>query len=344
MQALKFFDVSLRTAYAQAKQLALTQARVPLTTPGSLQVEPRGGRRFVYRYRYDATGQRVVAYLGPEDNEATVAMVAEVNAEIEEANILAESSQDLRRIGFCSADNSTVVTVASLFNAGIFAGGGVLVATHAFRVLLNDLGVRAAAAFPMTEDVDTARAERIQIAALPRGRLLTLLRDTGLPFYEVPQLKRHQPATSFKVRGRKLKVDLLVPSKGKPYQPVDLPELGAHATGLPHFSYLLEDPSHSMLLGRDRIVPVMVPHAGRFCLHKLAVYVLRSDNAKREKDAAQAALLAAVLAEHQDFLLKDAVEGLDRTLRSKVKAGAQRALSLLGAGHPAAAALLAPLA
>jgi hypothetical protein len=343
MQELKFHDVSIRTAYAQAKELAQSQARVPLNTPGTLQVEPRGERRFVYRYRYDAAGRRVRDYLGPEDDESTVARVAEVNAEIAEVHTLAEYSRDLRRVGFYSADNSTFVTVASLFNAGIFAGGGLLVGTHAFGVLLNDLGVRGSP-FAMTEDVDLARPRPIQIAALPRGGLLTLLRDTGLPFHEVPQLRRNEPPTSFKVRGRKLKVDLLVPSKGKPYQAIDIPELGAHATGLPHFQYLLEAPSHSALLGRDRIVPVTVPHAGRFCLHKLAVYALRSDNAKRDKDVSQAAWLAAVLAEQQEFLLDEAIDALDRTMRSKLKAGAAQAVRLLGSAHPAAHERLAPLA
>ena len=98
------------------------------------------------------------------------------------------------------------------------------------------------------------------------------------------------------------------------------------------------------MLGRDRIVPVLIPHAGRFCVHKLAVYSLRSDSAKREKDVGQAALLAAVLAEHNDFLLIDAIEAMDRTLRSKVKPGAQRALVLLGSEHVAATRLLAALA
>ena len=175
MRELKIFDISLRTVYAQAKELAQAQAQVPFITPGSVQIEPRGERRFVYRYRYDGTG-RGAEYLGPEDDEATVAKVMEATAEIREAGTLAGYSRDLRRVGFYSADNSTVVTMASLFNAGIFAGGGVLVGTHAFGVLLNELGVRASP-FAMTEHIDLARAQRIQIAALPKAGLLTLLRD-----------------------------------------------------------------------------------------------------------------------------------------------------------------------
>jgi hypothetical protein len=68
----------------------------------------------------------------------------------------------------------------------------------------------------------------------------------------------------------------VVPAKGASYGALAVPELGAHATGLPHFAYLLKEPMPSVLPGRDRIVPIVVPHPGRFCVHKLAVYSLRS--------------------------------------------------------------------
>src|SRR5687767_11884617 len=63
--------------------------------------------------------------------------------------------------------------------------------------------------------------------------------------------------------------------------------------GLPFLAYLLEDAQPSVLLGRGRIVPIAVPHAGRFALHKLAVYALRSpgEDAKRAKDLDQATTL-----------------------------------------------------
>ena len=334
VRPLQLFDVSLRTAYAQAKELASAQATVSLTSPGSLQVEARGAHRFVYRYRSDATGRRTADYLGPEHEPATLAKVEAANLELDEAALLSGYSRDLRRIGFHGTDNSTLVTIAALFNAGVFAGGGVLVGTHAFGAILNELGVRASPT-PMTDDVDLARPRRIELAAVPEGGLLGLLRSTGLPFHEVPQLRRNAPATSFKVRGQKLKVDLLVPAKGAAYAEVPVPELGAHATALPHFGYLLDDPAPSVVMGRDRIVPIVIPHAGRYCVHKLAVYGLRADAAKRDKDVQQAAMLAAVLVATQDFLLSEAIEAVNRSLRPKVRAGAAKAVSLLGS-DPAA--------
>ena len=341
---LKRFDLSFRTAYAQAKEAALAQSNVPLLTPGSVQIEIRGGSKFAYRYRYDASGKRVAGYLGPEGAGETTASLRAAEEEIRVGAIFAQYSRDLRRVGFYGADNSTLVTVAQLFNAGIFAGSAVLVGSDAFGALLNELGYSTT--FPMTEDVDIARARRIQIAALPEGGFLALLRETGLPFQEVPELKRGAPPTSFKVRGRTLKVDLLVPSKGAPYRRIRVPELGAHATGLPFLEYLLQDPTQSILLGRDRIVPIVVPNAGRYCIHKLAVYALRpaSDNPKRDKDAFQAATLAAALAPEQDVLLLDAVDAMNKAIRAKARHGARRALEWLGGDPPEAAQVLEQIA
>ena len=341
---LKHYDLALRTAYAQAKELALAQREVPLLTPGALQTEKRGHSNFVYRYRYDATGKRIAEYLGPEGAQETAAKVAAVREELRSSLALADYSRDLRKIGFYGADNSTMVTVARLFNAGIFGGGALLAGSHAFGALMNDLG--ASVRFPMTEDLDIARRGPIEIAALPEGGFLEMLRETGLPFIEVPQLKRGAPPTSFKVRGRSLKVDLLVPARGEPYRPVKIAELGAHATGLPFLEFLLASAGPSVLLGRDRIVPVTVPDAGRYAVHKLAVYAMRqaADSAKREKDAFQAAALAAVLAPEQDFVLQAAIDAMSRTLRAKARLGARRALQWLGESHARASELLASLA
>ena len=346
---LRPLDLSYRTAYAQAKELALAQGAVPLVTAGSIHVEPRKGGLYVYRYRYGATGKRDVEYLGPEGAEETLLKVEQAQQEIADNALIAGYARDLRRLGLYSVDNSTMATIAALYNAGIFGRGGgrgaLLVGTHAFGALLNELGVLGSP-FPMTEDIDVARAHRIEVAALPKGGLLDVLRQTGLPFHEVPGLRRKEPATSYKARGTKLKVDLLVPSDERPFQAIAVPELKAYATGLPHLRYLLEGGSLSVLIGRERMVPVMVPHPGRFCLHKLAVYSLRSggDNPKRDKDAHQAAMLCAALTRESEWLLDEAAEALHRTLRARVRPGAKRAAQLLGTRFPEAEERMTKLA
>jgi hypothetical protein len=148
---------------------------------------------------------------------------------------------------------------------------------------------------------------------LPEGGFLALLMQTELSFNEVPRLKRGEPSTSFKVRGHKLKVDLLVPVNNSPYKPIRVSELGTHATGLPCLAYVLENPTMSILIGRDRIVPVAMLHPRRFCIHKLAVHTLRdaTDNAKSEKDIFPSAVFAAALAEERDFFLQEAIDTMN---------------------------------
>ena len=334
---LTFFDLSFRTAYAQAKELAFAQQSVPPLTAGTLQTESRAGRPFVYRYRYDASGKRVTEYLGPEDNPETAEKKTLAEGEIRDAALLSEYSRNLRRVGFHGTDNSTMLTVATLFNAGVFGTGGVLVGTHAFGAILNELGL-SFKPIAMTEDVDIARGRPIKLAAHAQRDFLRLLAETGLPFHPVPQLERGEPPTSFKVRGQRLKVDLLVPARGKPYRTVPLPELNAHATALPHLQYLLDSAVQSILLGRDRIIPIVMPDPGRYCVHKLVVYSLRgANNAKRRKDLQQAATLAAAMAQEQEFKLRDAIQSANASLRKLAKAGARDAIALIGDQHPTAA-------
>jgi hypothetical protein len=114
---------------------------------------------------------------------------------------------------------------------------------------------------------------------------------------------------------------------------------------LPHLKFLLEKTTQSVLLGRERIVPITVPHGGRFCVHKLAVYALRGgNNPKSQKDVAQAAVLAAAMSQDQEFMLHDAIGAMDKALRSKAKVGARRAIGLLERDYPEAADMLAALA
>lgn len=344
MLASTSLDTSFRTAYAQAKELALAQARVPLVTAGSIHVEPRKEGHYVYRYRYGSSGKRVVEYLGPVGEPETDRRIERAKEEIAEHALIAQYAHNLRRLNLYAVDNSTACTVAAMSNLGIFGRGALLVGTHAFGALLNELGV-IASPFPMTEDIDVARAHRIEVAAIPKGGMLALLQQTGLPFHEVPAFRRGAPATSFKVRGTRLKVDLLVPSDERPYGTIAIPELGAHATGLPHFRYLLEGHFPSMLIGRERLIPVSIPHAGRFCIHKLAVHSLRSpgDDAKRKKDLLQAALLAKVIVADQEWLLEEAIAAIPRTMRARIKLGAARAIELLAPKSPDAAAALSAL-
>ena len=137
-----------------------------------------------------------------------------------------------------------------------------------------------------------------------------------------------------------------MPTTKAPYKPVAVPELGAHALGLPYLEYLLHASISSVLIGRDRIIPITVPHPGRFCVHKLAMFSLRpgADSPKRGKDVLQAAALAAALMHEEDFQLTEAIDSMHKTLRTRVKPGAKQALKYLADDYPEAAQIVETLA
>ncbi|MBM4256247.1 MAG: hypothetical protein FJ147_10155 [Deltaproteobacteria bacterium] len=332
---LRWFDHNDQASFAQAGEIALAQHHVELHTPGTLVPEPRrNGKAFIYWNRYTADGKLEKRYVGSQGGveEATA------THQLHELQLLRETTQKLRKLEFAAVDNSTALTLAVLYNAGVFDRGAVLVGIHAYSALLNGLGARVVPS-PLTEDVDIAT--RLELATVPNRGLFDILKETGLPFVEVPSLKRTEPPTSFKVRGQKLKVGLLVPAQGEPYRAVAVPVLGAYAIGLPYLNYLLHEPIRSIVVGKDRLIPVALPHPGRYCVSKLAVSALRSaGSAKSDKDILQAAVMAAVLSTARDFVLEEAIDEASRTLKQKAQRGATQAVRLLENHYPEAVRLL----
>jgi hypothetical protein len=139
----------------------------------------------------------------------------------------------------------------------------MLVGAHAYGALLHTLGVKPRRNYA-TENIDNARYPPIQRAAVPEGGLLEILHWTGLPFVEVPEFDSRRPSTSFLQRGTKLKVNLLMPSKGATFGSVRVPELKAHATKLPYLGFLLAEQLETVILSRDRVCcPVKLDLTGQ---------------------------------------------------------------------------------
>ena len=239
---------------------------------------------------------------------------------------LANKASLLRKAGYEAADNDSTVTIASIFNAGIFARGGVLVGSHAFGAILNNLGVRPAKNY-VTTDFDIGAA-RISVGLTDERGLLEVLRDSGLRFLEVPEFDHRKPSTSFKVKGKPLKVDLLVDGTMK-YESLPVPSLKAWATGLPFFGYLVGEQVLGVVIGRDHVVPVRLPHPARFALHKLIVSTLRvaTSAAKSEKDILQSVTVIETLLDRAPQDLEDAAAHLDASARPRVATAAKRALN-----------------
>ncbi|MBT2303901.1 hypothetical protein J7E70_26005 [Variovorax paradoxus] len=320
---------ALQTLYASITERASAQSSIPLHSPGSAARKTVNGKPYIYWRVYLASGKHKETSMGPAGSSRTDAELEAKRLESSEMRALAADVQILRKAGFAAADNSSALTLATLFNAGIFRHGGVLVGSHAFGAILNSLGVRLPANYA-TEDIDIGSAGSISVAIPDERSFLDILRDSGVPFFEVPEFDPRKPSTSFKARGKPLKVDLLVPGT-EHHEIKALPELRAHATGLPHFSYLVSSASPGFVLGKEHVVPVMVPEPARFALHKLIVSTLREPSRaiKADKDRRQAAALIDALTERFPEWLTSAVQQLEDDARPQLGVAAARTIELV---------------
>lgn len=99
-----------------------------------------------------------------------------------------------------------------------------------------------------------------------------------------------------------------------------VPELGAHAKGLPYLAYLLGVTHELPALSPHGVVMVRVPIPERFAVHKLIVSQLRSTaSAKPEKDLRQAATLIEALADRFPNAVHEALDALPKSAMRHLK-------------------------
>jgi hypothetical protein len=338
--AALFLDHSrpLTVLYGDIEGHALAQPEAFEGTAGSI-IERTNARgfRFYVRQFYDGAGAKRERYLaGPIGTADADAAAQALRERIRETKELVPHLRLLGREGFSLVDARSYATLAAVHNTGLFRAGGLLVGSHAYGVLLNRIGVRAAPY--ATEDIDLARGKPLVIDNFPAGGLLEVLRSSGLEFVEVPAIERGQPATSFKQRGRaRFHVDLLAPARGESFPTVRVPELNAYATGLPYLAFLLAESQTAALLGREGCLAVRVPLPERFAVHKLVVSRLRiGGEAKGERDIVQACTLAAALAERQPGALEEAVTQLPLRARKYLTQSLPSVERWLKASYPRA--------
>lgn len=278
-----------------------------------------------------ATGQREYS-VGP-DTPATKSVIQAYKrgrAGVEEASAgIARLCAMLRQGGATSTDAVSAKVISALASAGVFRLGAVLVGTHAFIALGNVLGVRWQSGL-RTQDIDVLVDPVLQVvveqqeADIPRT-----LESLHLGFLPVPGLDARVAETSFKVRGKTLRVDLLTPARGRRNRgPVPIPRMKASAQPLEYVDYLLEAPIAIPIINGGATL-VNVPDPARLALHKLIVSVGRpvTTQAKAAKDVQQAAELIDVLIEDRPGDIELALESLNRrpkAWRTKLRQGIGR--------------------
>jgi hypothetical protein len=123
------------------------------------------------------------------------------------------------------------------------------------------------------------------------------LESLEMGFVPVPQLDVRQPSTSFRVRGKTLRVDLLTPGTDEDREPIPVPRLRAAAAPIKYLSLAMKEAQPALVTDGVEASLVVVPAPARFALHKLLVSQSRStmQQVKSSKDLHQAALLIEVL-------------------------------------------------
>ncbi|HEX7185704.1 MAG TPA: GSU2403 family nucleotidyltransferase fold protein [Thermoanaerobaculia bacterium] len=284
-------------------------------------------------------------YLGRE-SPTLLAWIEEIRQA--RARSAADESQRAKLCGMLAAGGAATETAAVvkvldlLAGSGVFRMDGVLVGTQAFATYGNMLGIRFEKQALRTQDVDVAQDRAIGIALAQEANPANVeqsLTGSGLGFYPIPALDPRQPSTSFKIRGRELRVDFLTPLAGRDSgKPVFLPALGLSAHPLRFLEYLIENPVQAAIVGGNGIL-VNVPDPARFALHKLWISRRRpvSEQTKAAKDLRQAGDLLEVLLEDRPADVVGAWEDLVRnssavqTVREAMKRlppGIQERLSL----------------
>jgi hypothetical protein len=294
---------------------ALDAARTLGSTSGVFVTKRVKGNEYYYFQYADAAGARHQDFLGRRDDvldEMAARHAQNKQATEADRESVARLGASLRALGAAATDASSAKVIKALADAGLFRSGAVLVGTHAFIVMGNVLGVSWTGAGMMTQDVDLAAPRVLEVAASgPSESLPTVIDSLEMGFLPVPGLDRKSPSTSFKVRGKALRVDLLTPAPARPKGPIEIPRFAAAAEPLRYLDYLIESPVRAVVVSGDPTL-VFVPDPARFALHKLITASARpaAETGKQAKDRVQAGQLLEVLLEDRPGDVALAAEAL----------------------------------
>ncbi len=236
----------------------------------------------------------------------------------------------LAAAGLPTPDALSGRVVEAMWKAGFFRLRGVLVGTLAFQTYAGLLGIKLGRRPLMTQDADFAQfwgiSENIDESIEPP---LTILRQLDASFKEVPHVG--DPFVSTRYRNdRDYLVDFLTPNRGSDEhqgKPARMRSLaGTGAEPLRHLDFLIHQPERSLLLYAGGI-PVAIPRAERFAVHKLMVAVDRVNQAKSVKDIQQAQILIDALSIRRPAELADSWNtawSAGKQWRKKLESGKER--------------------
>jgi hypothetical protein len=275
---------------------------------GGFTARERGDGRYWYFRTTGGVGSNVKDfYIGPDDDR-TRAIMASYQAGRPDAEARAERirrlSAMLRGGDLALTDTDSTRIIRGFAEAGVFRLGGILVGTHAFAAIGNNLGVRWPSGLRTTDIDFSAYAKRIDLgipqtpqtmANIPR--VIEALEMGFVPSLHLSLKHREFKSTSYYIPRTDWRIGLVTASLGANLEdPIEIPRLGAYAQPLPFMDYLLERTMDAVIVGTTAVL-VRVPEPARFAVHKLLVASNRSPQSalKADKDRLQSALLMSHL-------------------------------------------------
>lgn len=317
MSALSLYrelPAAAQTAYAELYELVqiAETARSPAFVTGTVAYKTIKGARYAYWAFKELDGRKREYYLGPA-GPAIDAIERARSSGAPALDAVARQAAAALAQGCTATPPKHFRIVKRLSEYQFFRAGGLLVGTHAFLALGNQLGV-AWGSGTRTLDLDFAHAEPGgNVAVALPADLHANAHDalTSLEHGFLPALGGSKGMASLYVSAREpdLRVDFITPARRR--QEVFAPELGVALSPLKFLDYLIERPGQAVLLDRADAVLVNLPDPARYGLHKLIVAHERGTrHPKHGKDIAQALALIDWHLRRAPHALADAWEDL----------------------------------
>ena len=323
-------DLAAQTMFAELLQRTL-DAEFDEEFPEKGTFRRKRSKGHLYWHYQWRQGESVLSkYVGPVTDTSITERVARFGAIKSSFKRRRTLVRALIAAGLPTPDPLSGAVVEAMWKAGFFRLRGVLVGTLAFQTYAGALGVKLGGRPLMTQDADFAQSWGIsENIGESLSNPLTILQGVDPTFRAIPNIG--DPIVSIRYRNRAdYAVDFLTPNRGSAGhqgKPARMKALaGAGAQPLRHLAFLIHQPERSALLFGGG-VPVTVPRAERYAVHKLIVAVERVEQAKSPKDIVQAHTLIQALAMRRPAELARAWRAAWDTgprWREKLDAGRQR--------------------
>jgi hypothetical protein len=327
---LKEIDLAAQTLFAELLQRSLDAEFDAEYRENGHFSKKRSKDREYWHYQWREGDKVRNKYVGPVSDASIsdrVQRFASLKASFKRRQTLVRA---LIAAGLPVPDPLSGRIVEAFWKAGFFRLRGVLVGTLAFQTYAGVLGVELGRRPLMTQDADFAQfwgvSENIGESIEPP---LKILQGVDESFRQVPNIS--DPFVSTRYRNKQdYLVDFLTPNRGSQHHQGKVVRMralaGSGAEPLRHLDFLIHEPERSVLLHAGG-VPVAIPRAERYAVHKLIVAVDRVNQAKSVKDIEQAAILIDALSVRRPAELAEAWEtawSTGKEWRRKLESGRAR--------------------